>query len=71
MEAYKIETTVAKDGSLLLQDLPFRAGTGVEVILLEREHAPPEPDAYPLRGTVLRYDDPFEPVGLDDREVLR
>lgn len=24
-----------------------------------------------LRGTVLRYDDPLEPVGLDDWEALR
>ncbi len=24
-----------------------------------------------LRGTVLRYDDPFEPVGLEDWEALK
>lgn len=25
----------------------------------------------PLRGSVLRYDDPLEPVGVDDWEALR
>jgi antitoxin (DNA-binding transcriptional repressor) of toxin-antitoxin stability system len=25
----------------------------------------------PLRGMVMRYDDPFEPVGLDDWEALK
>ena len=25
----------------------------------------------PLRGTVLRYDDPFEPVAVDDWEALK
>lgn len=33
-----------------------------------------EPDRDPLvalRGSVLRYDDPFEPVGVDDWEALK
>lgn len=30
------------------------------------------PNPYPLRGSVLRYEDPFEPaVPIDDWEVLR
>ncbi len=71
MEAYKIETTVAEDGSLSLKDLPFRAGAGVEVILLERDTHRPEVEQTPLWGTVVEYIDPFEPVGVDDWEVLK
>ncbi|MEM7536686.1 MAG: hypothetical protein AAF639_31175 [Chloroflexota bacterium] len=26
---------------------------------------------YPLAGTLLKYDDPFEPVAVDDWEVLQ
>jgi hypothetical protein len=28
-------------------------------------------NAYPLRGVKIRYDEPFEPVALDDWEVLK
>jgi hypothetical protein len=36
MNAYKVETVVAENGSLVLQGLPFQAGDRVEVIILER-----------------------------------
>jgi hypothetical protein len=64
---------------LFLKDLPFHVGDAVEVIILERspdrmEKAEdrPEPNLYPLRGTVLFYEDPFEPaVPVEDWEVLK
>jgi hypothetical protein len=37
MEAYRTETTVDTDGELHLTQLPFRPGTGVEVIVLAQE----------------------------------
>ncbi len=36
MQAYHVQTTVAKDGSLKLNNLPFPAGELVEVIILTR-----------------------------------
>jgi hypothetical protein len=87
MNAYKVETILSEDGALTLKDLPFHVGDAVEVIILERSpsvsegESPnplekaedrPEPKLYPLRGTVLFYDDPFEPaVPVEDWEVLR
>jgi len=78
MNAHKIETVLNEDGTLTLRGLPFRAGDAVEVIILEsrtpQHEAPtPSPDSnpYPLRGTVIRYDDPTEPVALEDWEVLK
>lgn len=80
MNAYKVETTLTEDGTLKLQGLPFHAGDAVEVIILQRpsfqqeQTAIPtsESDLYPLRGTVIRYDDPFEPaVPVEDWEALQ
>lgn len=75
MNAYKVETILSEDGALILKDLPFHVGDAVEVIILERSRSvsegessnqavqvdhQPEPNLYPLRGTVLYYEDPFE-----------
>ncbi len=36
MNAYKVETVLSEDGTLMLKGLPFHAGDAVEVIILER-----------------------------------
>ncbi len=68
--AHRIEAVLAEDGRLSLDNLPFRAGQAVEVIVLPaaRPTAPPD---HPLRGTVLRYDRPTEPVAEADWDALR
>ncbi|MBW4477722.1 MAG: hypothetical protein KME54_12840 [Tolypothrix brevis GSE-NOS-MK-07-07A] len=79
MNAHKIEVVLAEDGTLILRGLPFHAGDSVEVIILEAktpQHtvaslASPEANLYPLRGKVVRYDDPTYPVALEDWEVLQ
>jgi hypothetical protein len=78
MNAYKIETILSEDGALMLNDLPFHVGDAVEVIILERSHSVSEgevpiqvkmpavtqlePNPHPLRGTVLYYEDPYQPA---------
>jgi hypothetical protein len=81
MNAYRIETTLTENGTLTLQGLPFSAGDAVEIIVLElgsqKESVKgsytsyPNANPYPLRGKVIRYDDPTEPVALEDWEVLQ
>ena len=71
MRAYRLETTLAEDGALQLNALPFREGETVEVIVLERQSVPSGALPNPLKGSVPRYDDPTEPVALDDWEALR
>lgn len=79
MNAHRVETILTKDRTLTLQDLPFKEGDTVEVIVVERRslrqgEAPtssPDSNPYPLRGRVYRYDDPTEPVALEDWEVLQ
>jgi hypothetical protein len=61
MNAHRIEMVVPENEKLTLEDLPFSAGTAVEIIVLEKDGVMPEP-AYSLRGSILRYDEPFEPA---------
>lgn len=67
--AHRIEAVLSEDGKLLLDQLPFRAGQTVEVIVLPvaRPTFPP----YALRGTVLRYDEPTAPVAESDWGALQ
>ncbi|MEH2023254.1 hypothetical protein [Nostoc sp.] len=79
MNAHKVEAVLSEDGTLILRGLPFHAGDAVEVIILEAktpqpQEVPPsqlETNLYPMRGKLLRYDNPTEPVALSDWEVLQ
>ena len=70
METHRIETTLEKDGTLTLTDLPFHAGETVEVIVLAKA-TPADGERYPLRGTPVTYADPFEPVAAEDWDAGR
>lgn len=71
MQAYRIETVVAQDGTLTIRGIPFRAGEKVEVIILSRSRKPKERECYPLRGKPVRYLAPFESVAENDWEALQ
>lgn len=69
MQAYRLETTLMQNNTLILNSLPFRSGDVVEVIILSKEPTPIQ-NAYPLRGLPITYLAPFEPVAQNDWEVL-
>ncbi len=72
MNAHRIETALTENGKLSLQNLPFKKGDEVEIIILDRSSSKNTTDSYPLRGTVIRYDDPFEPAAsAEDWEALQ
>ena len=55
-------------------ELSDLVGKQVEITVREEVEITPSlnpADRYPLRGSVLRYDDPFGPVSVDDWEALR
>jgi hypothetical protein len=64
-----MEAVLSEDGKLLLDHFPFRAGQAVEVIVLPASR--PIPPDHPLRGMVLRYDQPTAPVAEADWGALR
>ena len=71
MRAYKVETTIPEDGILALDALPFRAGEVVEVIILSREEPQREAVRGSLRGKVVHYERPTEPVADEEWDALR
>ncbi len=68
--AHRMEVVLQEDGKLSLDNLPFRAGQAVEVIVLPAAQ-PVAPSCHPLRGMVLRYDQPTDPVAETDWDVLK
>ena len=68
MEAYRIEKEVAANGVLHLDALPFREGELVEVIVLPCREGTRKSASRFLRGKVIEYIAPTEPVAQDDWE---
>ncbi|MCL0061285.1 hypothetical protein M1N43_00790 [Thermodesulfovibrionales bacterium] len=71
MEAYRVEKRVAANGVVHLNALPFREGELVEIIVLSQKEAMRKSAPSPLRGKVIEYINPTEPVAQDDWELLR
>jgi hypothetical protein len=71
MSAHRIEATLNQDGKLVLEDLPFLAGDTVEIIILGSNTKSNGDNPYPLRGSVIKYESPTEPVGVEDWDALK
>jgi len=66
MKAYRLEKEMGANGYLQLEALPFQQGEPVEVIVLRRDGQLRESDPATVRGTVVAYVNPTEPVGEGD-----
>ena len=62
MKAHRIETALSENGKLSLENLPFQKGDQVEIIILDLSSSQTDSDSMPLKGTVISYDEPFEPA---------
>ncbi len=69
MNAHRIETVVGNNQTVILENLPFQEGEKVEVIVLEKK--PESQHSNSLRGTVVKYDAPFESAAAEDWEASR
>jgi hypothetical protein len=70
MSAHHVEVTLSQDGKLELEELPFRAGQTVEVIILDSQPAS-NGGEYPLRGKPIEYVGATDPVAQDDWEAIQ
>lgn len=70
MQAFKIQAVVTSEHMITLK-VPFSPGDPVEVIVLGGANTEPVVNPYPLRGTLVRYDDPTEPVAENDWEAAK
>ncbi len=66
MQAYRIEKIIPQNGNLQLTALPFQAGELVDIIILRREDQVRSTTSDLLKGTVLKYEEPTEPVARED-----
>ncbi len=71
MQAYSFEKVVTPDGEILLDTLPFLAGETVQIIVLPTKRAPKAHRQLSLKGSVIAYVDPLEPVTQEDWAVLQ
>jgi hypothetical protein len=71
MQAYRIEKVVPPSGKIELDGLPFAAGAVVEIIVLDRESATNGRHARHLKNSVIKYEEPFEPVAENEWDVLQ
>lgn len=71
MDAFKLETTLESDGTLILNQLPFHAGDRVAIVIVPAQPDRNSKDRYPLRGSVVSFDLPTAPVDDDAWEANR
>jgi hypothetical protein len=69
MNALRIKTSVINDNQLILDNLPFKKGKRLEILILEEEDNQNTTLAnrFPLRGTKIKFINPTEPV-LNDSD---
>ena len=71
METIRVEKIIQSNGTIVLENLPFMEGDTVEIIILKSD-SKSEEEPYPLRGTVYKYENPFESVvPTEDWEALK
>lgn len=82
MSTHRVEAKLSQDGELVLKDLPFRAGDVVDVLIVENKTdlngdarslimfqsktKIDNSNGKPLLGSVIKYESPTEPVGIED-----
>ncbi len=66
MQAYRVETVIQKDGALNLSNLPLKAGSSIEVIILVQPTGSADLNLYPLRGKPITFLQPTDPVAQED-----
>ena len=72
MKAHRLEITLTENGALNLKDLPFQAGESVEIIILENQSSQQQANQRKLKGTIIQYEQPFEPaIPSEDWEALQ
>lgn len=71
MRTYSVEKIVSKHGTVQLEALPFPPGERVEVIVLARKSPAQTANLPALTGSVLKFEQPFEPVAEEDWDALQ
>ena len=68
-QTFYTAAVLKEHGKLSLDHLPFGKGEAVRVFVSAAKPATADP--HPLRGTVIQYERPTEPVAGEDWEALK
>ena len=71
MQAYRVEKVIPQTGKVELDALPFAAGAVVEIIVLGPEKKADGRSRPSLKGSVIKYDDPFAPIAENEWDALK
>jgi len=71
VEAHWRETTVGEHGELVLEGLPFEPGQSVDVLVVSKTARSTAAGSRSLRGSVLEFHEPLEPVASNDWDALQ
>lgn len=71
MQAYSVEKVIGQDGKVQLDSLPFMAGETVQIIILSSKRPVEHHESPLLKGSVIEYINPLEPVASDDWSILQ
>jgi hypothetical protein len=67
MQTFHAETVVEKDGKFHLDNMPFSEGEAVHVFVSSAKTGSKDS----LKGTVLKYEQPFAPVAEEDWDAAK
>ncbi len=72
MNTHKIETSLTENGKLFIDNIPFKKGESVEVIIIKQSSNYSDINQYPLAGKVIKYENPLEPAAdIEDWDSLK
>ena len=71
MADFHTEATVSENGSLIIKGIPYLSGHKVEVIIKDKSTQMDMKEKYSLRGSVLKYEQPFETVAENEWEIIQ
>ena len=66
VQTYWRDAAVGAQGDLRLEGLPFEPGQPVEVLVISKAPGPATGAGRSLRGSVVEFRDPLDPVASED-----
>lgn len=70
MAKCRLETTVGRNGTIVLKKLPFQSGEKVEILIKKSKQRKKSSTVYPLRKKPFRYQDPFSSVAENEWNIV-
>lgn len=71
MKVYSCKHTIKENGALIINNLPFKTGETIKVVIIPSTQYKTDKKKYPFWGKPITYLDPTEPAPVEDWEVYK